>query len=298
MARILGIGIATLDIILLVDGYPQEDAEVRAVGQRICRGGNATNTLVVLSQLGHACAWGGVIVDEPDGARILDDLKRHGVDTRYCPVERAGKVPTSYVALNRRNGSRTIIHYRDLREFGFEDFRKIDPALFDWIHFEGRNVAETERMLAHLAASHSHIPRSVEIEKPRPGIERLFQGADVLLFSKTYAAARGFADPVPFLRAMRDEAPAAELICAWGAQGAHALTRDGRDLYCPAFPPPQVVDTLGAGDTFNAGIIDALVRGRDMAAALQNASRLAGRKCGRLGLDGLGEGVEDSHPRP
>ena len=53
MARILGIGIATLDVINIVDEYPREDDEIRANGQRIARGGNVTNTLVVLSQLGH-----------------------------------------------------------------------------------------------------------------------------------------------------------------------------------------------------------------------------------------------------
>lgn len=287
MARILGIGIATLDIINLVDGYPEEDAEVRAVGQRICRGGNATNTLVVLSQRGHECAWGGVLADEPDGARILADLAKHRVDTRHCRVERTGKVPTSYIALNRRNGSRTIIHYRDLPEFGFEDFARIDPSSFDWIHFEGRNVAETERMLAHLCRHHPHIPRSVEIEKPRPGIERLFVGADALLFSKGYAAHRACADPFDFLHAMRHEAPGADLVCAWGADGAYALTRVDQALHSPACPPRQIVDTLGAGDTFNAGIIDALVRGAGLAHALQEACCLAGMKCGQLGLDGL-----------
>lgn len=288
MAHILGIGIATLDIINFVDGYPQEDDEVRAVGQRICRGGNATNTLVVLSQRGHECAWGGVLADEPDGARILDDLARHRIDTRYCRVERTGKVPTSYIALNRRNGSRTIIHYRDLPEFGFEDFAQIDPSSFDWIHFEGRNVAETECMLAHLRMHHPHIPFSIEIEKPRPGIERLFAGATVLLFSKGYAAHRACADPVEFLRAMRRETSGADLVCAWGADGAYALTRADQALHSPACPPAQIVDTLGAGDTFNAGIIDALVRGAGLAHALREACYLAGMKCGQLGLDGLG----------
>ena len=33
MAHILGIGIATLDIINTVDGYPPEDAEVRAMAR-------------------------------------------------------------------------------------------------------------------------------------------------------------------------------------------------------------------------------------------------------------------------
>lgn len=288
MAHILGIGIATLDIINLVDGYPREDTEVRALEQHARRGGNATNTLVVLSQRGHECAWGGVVADEPDGVRILDDLAKHRIDTRHCRVERTGKVPTSYIALNRRNGSRTIIHYRDLPEFGFEDFARIDPSSFDWIHFEGRNVAETERMLAYLRIRYPHIPCSVEIEKPRPGIERLFTGADVLLFSKGYAAHRAGTDPVEFLRAMRRAASGAELVCAWGADGAYALTRADQVLHSPAYPPPRIVDTLGAGDTFNAGIIDGLVRGAGLAEALHGACRLAGMKCGQFGLDGLG----------
>ena len=122
MANILGIGIATLDIINTVDGYPKEDTEVRALSQRVCRGGNATNTLVVLSQLGHCCTWGGVWVDEPDGQRILDDLTHYGINTNPCRVETQGKAPTSYIILNQKNGSRTIVHYRNLLEFNHRSF--------------------------------------------------------------------------------------------------------------------------------------------------------------------------------
>ena len=50
MAQILGIGIATLDIINEVDGYPVEDSEQRALAQRQRTGGNVTNTLTVLRQ--------------------------------------------------------------------------------------------------------------------------------------------------------------------------------------------------------------------------------------------------------
>jgi ketohexokinase len=48
-----------------------------------------------------------------------------------------------------------------------------------------------------------------------------------------------------------------------------------------------VVDTLGAGDTFNAAIIDGLCRQQDLAVALRDACRLAGKKCGQIGFQGL-----------
>src|SRR3569832_2417960 len=113
MARILGIGIATLDIINRVDGYPPEDSEVRALAQRVSRGGNCTNTLVVLSQLGHHCSWGGVLVDEPDASRIVADLDAHAID--LTPVRRrpGGGGPAAGRARGRRGGARGGGHGRD-----------------------------------------------------------------------------------------------------------------------------------------------------------------------------------------
>ncbi len=283
MANILAVGIATLDIINSVNGYPDEDAEVRANSQRVCRGGNATNTLVVLSQLGHRCTWGGVWVDEPDGQRILADLNYYAIDTSRCRVESQGKVPTSYILLNQHNGSRTIVHYRDLPEFGFADFELIDLSAFDWLHFEGRNVAETVRMLERVKTIRPSLPVSLEVEKPRPDIEQLFSNVDVLLFSRQLVRAYS-KEAADFLRTMQRQVPNTRLICAWGAKGAYALETDGTFLHSPAYPPPQVVDTLGAGDTFNAGIIDSLCRQPDLMTALNHACQLAGNKCGQLGF--------------
>ena len=294
MAHILGVGIATLDIINSVDSYPPEDAEVRAVDQQRRRGGNCTNTLAVLAQLGHRCAWGGVIADEPDAQIILDDLGRHGIDLQAVRRETRGKVPTSYVTLNRRNGSRTIVHYRDLPEFAYDDFAGIALRGYDWLHVEGRHVADTRRMLALARERAPALARSVEIEKARPEIERLFDLADVLLFSRHYAHARGFNDPERFLDAIAGETPACRRVLAWGAGGAYALDRDGRAFHSPACPPPRVVDTLGAGDVFNAGIIDALVRHAELEEALTRACRLAGHKCGLQGLEVVVAGTTPS----
>jgi len=286
MANILAVGIATLDIINSVDGYPNEDDEVRAISQRLCRGGNATNSLSLLSQLGHQCHWAGVLADEPDARHIEADLKKHQIDTAAVLRLAKGKVPTSYITHNLANGSRTIVHHRDLPEYPFIQFQQIDLSQFDWLHFEGRNVAETRQMLAWAKQHAPELPRSVEIEKLRDDIEELFELADVLLFSRAFAQAQEHADARSLLKARQAQCGSAKLICAWGEAGAWALNGK-QELHSPAFPPPLLVDTLGAGDTFNAGIIDSLVRGLDLDAALKSACRLAGQKCGHQGLDFL-----------
>lgn len=293
MARVLGIGIATLDIVNEVESYPAEDDELRALAQHIRRGGNATNTLVVLSQLGHSCRWGGVLVDEPDGARIREDLERHAIDISGCRLLAGGKVPTSYIVLSRRTASRTIVHYRDLPEFDYEDFASL-PLEVDWLHLEGRNIPETRRMLERARALRPALPCSLEVEKPRPEVESILALADVLMFSRAYATHLGLRDPEALLAWARERAPQALLFTGWGADGAWGLDRAGGLHHTPAVTPPQLVDTIGAGDVLNAGLIDALLRGWPMERVLSHAVALAGYKCGRYGLEGLSAAADAS----
>jgi ketohexokinase len=289
MACVLGIGIATLDVINEVDGYPAEDAEVRALDQHLVPGGNATNTLTVLALLGHQCRLGASLADDPEGQRVRRELAGRGIDTAGCTVHPRGKTPTSYICLNRRNGSRTIVHYRDLPELGYDDFRRLDLDGVRWLHFEGRNVAQTRRMITRARTLRPRVRISVEIEKPHEGIESLFAGASVLLFSRPFARERGFQEAGALLAWARGRAPTTDLICAWGEAGAFALDSEGVLHHRPAVPPAALVDTRGAGDAFNAAAIDALLRGQGLLAALEHANRLAGAKCGMRGFDGLSE---------
>ena len=287
MTAVLGIGNATLDIIHQVDRYPHENDEIRCSSRLQRCGGNTANTLIVLSQLGTNCHWAGTLVANAEGRLVADGLSRYGIDISAAEWLDSGGMPVSSVLVSKQSGSRTITHFRDLPEYSVAAFMAIDLQPYDWLHFEGRNIASVREMLACVRKNAPLSRCSLEIEKPREGIETLFPLVDVLLFSRHYADTQGFSDPLALLRSVHAVYPGTDLFCAWGENGAAALDKDGNEYQQAAVVPVKVVDTLAAGDTFNAGIISGYLEDLPVEALLARACRLAGDKCGQDGLDGL-----------
>lgn len=282
MARILLVGTATLDLVFELDHFPGPDEEMRARSLRTCRGGNAANTAVVLARLEHEVEFLGTLANAAETAVIEREFQAYGVGYAHCP-RLPGRPPTSSIYLSGAN--RSIVHYRDLPELALEHFNAVDPANYDLIHFECRNVAVIERVLHAFRAHAPGVQLSLELEKPRAGMEALFALPDVLICSRGLATHHEFTDPVAFLAWIGGEAPSATLALGWGEGGAYGSIPGAPVCHVPAMKPELIVDTLGAGDTFNAGLLDALSRGRSMEQALIQGADLAGRKCAVYGFD-------------
>ena len=284
---VLCVGSAVLDFVFSVPHYPAEDEELRASSLRIVAGGNAANTARVLRGLGHEVSLAAVLADHPSGASLEDGLREAGVDLAPCRRV-SGMPPVSAILLSQPGGQRTIVHHRETPEYGLDDFARLDLSRWGWAHFEARPGSGTARMIRHAHVSLPDLPISLEVEKVRPGIEDCFPMARLVLFSRGYVEACGSSRTEIFLREMRERVPRARLSVAWGDEGAWAIDADGTLFHSPAVPPPAVVDTLGAGDTFNAGMISALAAGQSLRESLEAACRLAGRKVGQLGLLEIG----------
>lgn len=287
MAKILAVGVATLDWIQVVECYPEPDSELRAQRQMLLRGGNATNTLTVLNQLEHSCSWLGTLADDLFSEFICNDLKKNRIDYSHCPQIKDSVTPTSHILLSQKTASRNIIHYRLLRELLVPDYENIDFSEWQWIHFEGRNIATTLKLMRNLKQQYPDITLSLEIEKPREGIEQLFAYADHCLFSRHYANSLGYDSPEKFLRDTQNSLNSAqELVCAWGERGATAISTKGDCCDIPSLDV-KVVDTRAAGDVFNAAYIDARLKNDELLPAVEKACYLAGIKCSQFGVEGL-----------
>lgn len=123
-------------------------------------------------------------------------------------------------------------------------------------------------------------------------IAAMVQRSDIVKFSdEDFHWLYGDAQPVDLLA----QGPKVVLITE-GAKGASAYWRSGK-ISVPA-PEVQVVDTVGAGDTFNAGFLAALdraglaskaafagVTGNDLTAALTLGVKAAAVTCSRAGAN-------------
>ncbi|XP_041487071.1 ketohexokinase isoform X3 [Microtus oregoni] len=293
--QILCVGLVVLDIINVVDKYPEEDTDRRCLSQRWQRGGNASNSCTVLSLLGARCAFMGSLAPGHVADFLVADFKQRGVDVSQVAWQSQGDTPCSCCIVNNSNGSRTIILYdTNLPDVSAKDFEKVDLTRFKWIHIEGRNASEQVKMLQRIEQYNAKQPLSqrvrvsVEIEKPREELFQLFCYGEVVFVSKDVAKHLGFQSAAEALRGLYGRVKkGATLVCAWAEEGADALGPDGQLLHSDAFPPPQVVDTLGAGDTFNASVIFSLSKGNSMQEALRFGCQVAGRKCGLQGFEGI-----------
>uniref|UniRef100_A0A3P8X3Q9 Ketohexokinase n=1 Tax=Cynoglossus semilaevis TaxID=244447 RepID=A0A3P8X3Q9_CYNSE len=295
--KILCVGLVCLDIINVVDKYPEEDTDSRCLSQRWQRGGNASNSCTVLSLLGAPCAFMGSLSAGPVANFITSDFSSHDIDVSGVVWQLKGQTPCACCVVCLSSGSRTVVlSDTNLPDVTAEDFTKVDLTQFKWIHWEGRNAEEQLKMIQRVDKYNSSLPQqqriavSVEIEKTREPLYQLFPHGDVVFVSKDVARQFGFHSAEDAVKGLYPRVKqGAVLICAWAEQGADALGPDGIVVHSDAFPPETVVDTLGAGDTFNAAVLYTLSNGGTLQEALTFGCKVAGRKCGFHGYDNIGE---------
>uniref|UniRef100_A0A3B4G8Y2 Ketohexokinase n=1 Tax=Pundamilia nyererei TaxID=303518 RepID=A0A3B4G8Y2_9CICH len=277
----------------------------RCLSQRWQRGGNASNSCTVLSLLGAPCAFMGSLSAGPVANFIMADFSQRDIDVSAVVLQVEGQTPCACCVVCPSTGTRTVIlSDTNLPDVTAEDFSKVHLHQFKWIHWEGRNAEEQVKMIQQVERYNSMLPQqqkitiSVEIEKTREPLYQLFPHGDVVFVSKDVARDFGFESAEAALKGLYSRVKqGAILICAWAEKGADALGPDGVIIHSDAFPPESLVDTLGAGDTFNAAVIYTLSKGGSLQDALTFGCRVAGRKCGFHGYDSISKVFDDMQPQ-
>jgi ketohexokinase len=306
-----------------VPHFPIEDEKLRAKSITRRRGGNTANSLEVLSQLlehdktpasSSASTNLHLIAVLPNAQSaasqfIVESLPR--VSISECSLFRTDcqEAASSYIIQSEAKRSRTIVSINELQEMQVSEFshKVCEFAKADgrqvgenvWVHFEGRIPEVTHSCVKLLRRDFSHYKISVECEKPeRTEMAEIAKLADVVFYSRLWAEKNGYADARSFLQAQSvDKRDGTILCCTWGSGGATAVKKGSEESWAHVNAwqaqeggPTKVVDTIGAGDTFIAGMLFALNNHDEwpLQRKLEFSNELAGRKVLQEGFGNLG----------
>ncbi|QWF16602.1 sugar kinase [Lysobacter capsici] len=263
----------------------------------ICVGGAEANVAVSLARLGHDVGMVSVVPDNALGQAAVGELRRHGVDTRSIRTG-AGRMGLYFLEAGALQRPSRVLYDRAGSAFARADADSYDwPTLLDgasWLHLSGVTPAlGSSGAAAAIAAARAARQAGVRIcfdgnfrsslwkewgADPAPILHELMSQADVLIADHRdiavalamqidpHAADGGLAKAAELAFAAFPNLQ--RLACTQRLQrnvDHHALSavlfdRDGSVIWTPSHELPSIVDRIGTGDAFAAGLLHGALR--------------------------------------
>jgi len=252
-SEVMVIGEALIDIVIPMEGTPSEHV-----------GGSPANVAIGLARLGHRTQLATHVGTDARGERIA----------ALMATEEVGLSPTSLTA-ERTPTAAAHLDAAGVASYQFDLDWQLDPASVDVPaggHVHTGSIAATlspggaavaEIITAartHATVSYDPNARPTLMGNPdsaRPVIEHLISLSDVVKASEEDAAWLYPGQPVDdVLRHWAELGPA---LCAITQGGSEAVVLLAGELHRLPTLPTVVADTVGAGDSFMAGLISGLL---------------------------------------
>ncbi|GIT90331.1 carbohydrate kinase [Jannaschia pagri] len=243
----------------LIDMLPRDTAD--GPGFLPQTGGAVFNTAIALGRLGAPVGLFTGLSDDLFGARLAADLAASQVVNRAAVHDR----PTTLAFVTLTDGHADYAFYDENtagRMVAPADLPEMSDVTALFVGGISLAVEPCAQTYEGLALGHAHLPIMLD-PNIRPGfirneatfrarMERMLAAANIVKVSDEDLAWLGMA-PEDILSL------GVGILCLTeGSEGVTAITRTGR-VQVPA-ERVEVVDTVGAGDTFNAGFLAGLQR--------------------------------------
>lgn len=277
--EVVGIGEVLIDFIAT-----EPVSYIEASTFRRFFGGAPMNTLVGIVRLGSTAGAITIVGDDPFGQFLLKELKENGVDVSHVIIKRNIRTTLAFVVNEPETGERTFIFYRKPWVKGTSvdalspediDYNYISSAKI--LHVSGFALSQNPTRKAIMEAVTYAKKKGVKVsfdptlrldvwrsEKAiRAMYNRVLKLSDIAMFSREEAE---------FTFKISDPEKVADKILKYGVEvagiklgdkGALVKSRDGKQIYAPAFKV-KAIDTTGAGDGWNAGLLFGLLKNWDL----------------------------------
>jgi len=274
-----------IDLVKMIDVYPQPEQLTTIRGQTEGTGGAPYNVLVDLAKTGapFPLRAAGLVGRDSLGERILGTCRQYKIDVRHLSA--TPKAPTSFtdVMTERGHGRRTFFHARGANALWFGgdlDFARIRPRIFHLGYLllldaldepDTRFGTRAARLLS--AAQAAGVKTSVDVvsedsDRFAKVVNPALKHVDYCILNEIEAGkTAGFKVRQPDGKldtvGLRHAAGALlqqgvrELVVIHFPEGAFARTRTGEDIWQSSLKLPRdyIAGGAGAGDAFCAGVL-------------------------------------------
>lgn len=292
---IIPYGDTKINLDLLSKGLPADPS--RQSNITVLGGGSIANTASGLGRLGTPVYFAGKVGNDSFGQFCRDDLKNDGVNTDYMVLD--PDIPTVIImAVVDEAKDRYIYIYPENHpshlmlqkgEIPDELIEKID-----WVHTTGfmlRDNPSADTIVEFIEKCHAagkivsldlnlRIENNPMTEEFVSRIMRIVNCSDVLLGSGIEELMPLSGEDTP-KKAAQHFAKDRVVVSRFGGDGVEVY-HDGKMDFVPCFKS-EIADTVGAGDSFNAGFISSVARGDDVVTATRFANGAASYVLGRVG---------------
>jgi len=263
---VLVAGELNVDIILNnIQAFPEIGKEILANDMSVVLGSSSAILASNLSSLGTRVAFTGKTGKDVFSEIVFGSLNRRGVDCS-CVI-RDERYPTgATIVLNYGQDRANITFPGAMNHFGINDIDFEFLSRAKHLHFSScfiqpemkKSLPELFRMAKKAGLTTSMDPQWDPEEKWELPLEELMPYVDVFMPNimelKYITGEKTFEDAVRKLSKLANI-----LVVKNGEEGAWLW--DGKSLsHQPAFKNEQVVDCIGAGDSFNAGFLSEYVK--------------------------------------
>lgn len=245
--------------------------------------GAESNTAIGLSRIGHKVGWISKVGQDEFGEYILAFLRGEKVDV--SKVKQSNSAPTGvFFKERRRTDSTRVFYYRSgsaassltptdldhdyLSQAKFLHLTGITPALSTGCMEAINHAIEIAHQSEVLVSFDPNIRFKLwPAEKAKEELLRIIPRTNILLTSKEEATfLTGEPNIKSAAKTLLSMGPE-QIVLKLGAQGAYGITAN-EEVHQEGITV-QVVETVGAGDAFNAGYLSGLLRGWGLQKSLQ-----------------------------
>ncbi|WP_405309116.1 carbohydrate kinase family protein [Methanobrevibacter sp.] len=289
-AEIIGFGALNVDRLYSVDKIVSHDEESFITDETNTPGGSAANTIVGLARLGCSTSIIGKIAEDDEGDLIEYNLAINGVYTNNLIYSESGSTGKC-IGFVDKNGERCLYISPgvndDIKIGEINPLNIMRCKIMHYTSFVGDSFNTQIELLEKLSKETllSFDPGMLYVEKGFDELKPILERTDILLIneSELRLLCNNDYDDLKELTLGLLDLGIDTVVVKQGSKGVFAIN-NSQECFVEAYEC-EVVDTTGAGDSFNSGFLYSFLKGYDLEKSCQIGNWVASKAIQGFGME-------------